>query len=449
MPSRRRFTIPHPLVLLVIGIAIAALATWVIPAGEYDRAVDAATGRTIAVAGTYKQVPPAPVHPFGIAVAIPRGVVEGADVIATILFVGAAFFLVDRVGTLGRLLGALLRALGSRGLVAIPMLALFFGAMGALENMQEEIVALVPVLLVFGRRLGVDAVTVVGASAGAAVVGSAFGPTNPFQAGIALTLAELPVLEGGGLRLAMWAVGIAVWIGWTLRHAVRNRLPIEETTYDATDTVTARDVMIVACVLIPLAAYVIGALRFDWGFNELSGAFIVGAVAVGLISRLGATGTTTALLDGMQAMLPAALLVGLARSIAVVLGDGKVIDTILYAMAQPLGQVPPAASALLMIPAQAALHIPVPSVSGQAALTMPVLVPLSDLIGLSRQVTVLAYQTGAGLMDMLTPTNGALLAVLLAAGVPYGRWVRFALGGWLLATLVGIAGIGAAFALGL
>ena len=430
-------------------MVVAAAVTWIVPAGEYEREVDEATGRTVAVAGTYRQVPQQPVGPFGVAVAIPRGFVEGADVIATILFVGAAFFLVDRVGTLGRLLAALIRRLGGRGLVAIPIVALFFGVMGALENMQEEIVALVPVLLIFGRRIGVDALTVVAAAAGAAVVGAAFGPTNPFQAGIALTLAELPVLEGGGLRLAMWVLGMAVWIGWTVRHASRNRSPIETAPSGESAAVSARDLVIVACVLIPLAAYVIGALRFGWGFNELSGAFIVGAVAVGLISRLGASGTTTSLLEGMQAMLPAALLVGLARSIALVLADGKVIDTILYAMAQPLGQVPPAASALLMVPAQAALHIPVPSVSGQAALTMPVLVPLSDLIGLSRQVTVLAYQTGAGLMDMLTPTNGALLAVLLAAGVPYQRWVRFALGGWALTMLVGVLGILAALASGL
>ena len=430
-------------------MAIAAAVTWIVPAGEYQRVVDEATGRTVAVAGTYRQVAQAPVGPFGVAVAIPRGFVEGADVIATILFVGAAFFLVDRVGTLGRLLAALIRRLGGRGLLAIPIVALFFGVMGALENMQEEIVALVPVLLIFGRRIGVDAVTVVAAAAGAAVVGSAFGPTNPFQAGIALTLAELPVLEGGGLRLAMWFVGLAVWIAWILRHAARNRTPIESAPSDESAAVSGRDIAIVACVLIPLGAYVIGALRFGWGFNELSGAFIAGAVAVGVISRLGASGTTTALLEGMQAMLPAALLVGLARSIALVLADGKVIDTILFAMAQPLGQVPPAASAVLMVPAQAALHVPVPSVSGQAALTMPVLIPLSDLIGLSRQVTVLAYQTGAGLMDMLTPTNGALLAVLLAAGVPYGRWLRFAVGGWLLTTVVGILGIFVALQIGL
>lgn len=445
----RSFSLPHPVVLLVMGIVLAAAITWVVPAGEYQRVVDKETGRTVAVAGTYREVPRSPVGPFEIAVAIPRGFIEGADVIATILFVGAAFFLVDRVGTLARLVGALVRGLGGRGLLAIPIAALFFGTMGALENMQEEIVALVPVLLVLASRTGVDAVTIVAASAGAAVVGSAFGPTNPFQAGIALTLAELPVLEGGGLRLAMWAVGIAVWIGWTLRHAARNRTPIEAAPADDGGGVTARDIAIVVCVLLPLAAYVIGALRWDWGFNELSGAFIVGAVVVGIIARLGAGGTTTALLDGMQAMLPAALLVGLARSIALVLADGKVIDTILHAFAQPLGQVPPVASALLMVPAHAAIHVPVPSVSGQAALTMPVMVPLSDLIGLSRQVTVLAYQTGAGLMDMLTPTNGALLAVLLAAGVPYQRWLRFAVGGWVLTTLVGIGGILVALAIGL
>lgn len=445
----RSFSLPHPLVLLVIGIVVAAALTWIIPAGEYDRTVDEATGRTVVVAGTYHEVPRQAVGPFDVAVAVPRGFVEGADVIATILFVGAAFFLVDKVGTLGRLLGALIRKLGGRGLLAIPVVALFFGAMGALENMQEEIVALVPVLLIFGKRIGVDAVTVVAMAAGAAAVGSAFGPTNPFQAGIALTLAELPVLEGGGLRLAMWVVGMAVWMGWCLRHAAKNRVTAEAAPGEAADSVTGRDVAIVLCVVVPLAAYVIGALRWDWGFNELSGAFIAGSIGVGLFARLGAGRTTTTLLEGMMAMLPAAVLVGLARSIALVLGDGKVIDTILYAMAQPLGQLPPAASALMMIPAQAALHVPVPSVSGQAALTMPVLIPLSDLIGLSRQATVLAYQTGAGLMEMLTPTNGALLAVLLAAGVPYGRWIRFAFGGWLLTTLVGILGILTALAIGL
>jgi uncharacterized ion transporter superfamily protein YfcC len=127
-----------------------------------------------------------------------------------------------------------------------------------------------------------------------------------------------------------------------------------------------------------------------------------------------------------------------------VLADGRVIDTVLHALATPLAGVSASAAALMMLPVHAAIHVAVPSVSGHAVLTMPVLVPLSDLLGLSRQVTVLAYQTGAGLTELLTPTNGALMAILLGAGVPYDRWIRFALGGVAIAALVGVAGMAAA-----
>jgi uncharacterized ion transporter superfamily protein YfcC len=146
----------------------------------------------------------------------------------------------------------------------------------------------------------------------------------------------------------------------------------------------------------------------------------------------------------MLSLLPAALMVGVARSLSLVLADGRVVDTILHALVTALAGVPADAAALLMIPFHALIHIAVPSVSGQAVLTMPLFVPLADALGLSRQAPVLAYQTGAGLMEMATPTNGALMAVLLAAGVPLGRWLRFALGGLLLLVLVGVMGIAVA-----
>ena len=146
----------------------------------------------------------------------------------------------------------------------------------------------------------------------------------------------------------------------------------------------------------------------------------------------------TAYLAGMQALLPAAVMVGVARSISVVLADGRVIDTILSGLSAPLSQVSATTAALLMIPFHVIVHIPVSSVSGHAVLTMPVLVPLSDLLGISRQVTVMAYQTGAGLTELITPTNGALMAVLLAAGVSFERWFKFALVGVLLVLPIGI-----------
>jgi uncharacterized ion transporter superfamily protein YfcC len=195
-----RLRLPHPLLVMLGCVAVAAALTWVVPAGEFTRRDDAATGRTVVVPGTYHRVPGAPVGPLAALVAVPRGFVEAADVVAVVLFVGGAWVVLDAMGTLGRLVTAFVGRFHRRSALAIPLVALFFTTMGALENMQEEIIPLVPVLLVLGKRLGVDAVTVVAMSAGAAMIGSAFGPTNPFQAGIAMKLAQLPPLSGGASR---------------------------------------------------------------------------------------------------------------------------------------------------------------------------------------------------------------------------------------------------------
>lgn len=436
---------PHPMVLLLGGVIVAAALTWMLPAGEYERREDPATGRDVVVAGTYRQVASAPVGPFGAFVAVPRGFVEAAEVIAAVLLVGGAWVVVERIGTLGRIVGALVRRFERRGLVAIPVISAFFAGMGALENMQEEIIPLVPVLMLLGRGLRVDAITVVAMSAGAAMIGSAFGPTNPFQAGIAMKLAQLSPMSGGGIRLAMLFAGFVLWVAWTMRHAIRTRrLGSPEPQNPGTpepQNLGTRDVLIFLLVVSPILAYVYGAVALGWGFNELSAGFVIAGIAAGWLGRLGVQGTVAAYLEGMQSLLPAAMLIGIARSISVVLSDGRVIDTILQSLAAPLAETSGMTTALLMIPFHALVHVPVPSVSGQAVLTMPLLVPLSDLVGLSRQVTVLAYQTGAGLTELLTPTNGALMAVLLSAGVSYGRWVRFAVVGVFLALLVGIAGM--------
>jgi uncharacterized ion transporter superfamily protein YfcC len=199
--------------------------------------------------------------------------------------------------------------------------------------------------------------------------------------------------------------------------------------------------LIALFMLLPMAAYVYGALALGWGFNELSAGFLLGGIAAGIVGGLRMTGTAAAYLEGMRDLLSAAVLIGVARAISLVLADGRVIDTVLNVMSAPLLDVVPSVSAFLMVPFHAVIHVVVPSVSGHAVLTMPLLLPLSDVVGLSRQVTVLAYQTGAGLTELLTPTNGALMAILVTAGVPYQRWLRFAAVGAGLAALVGVAGM--------
>jgi uncharacterized ion transporter superfamily protein YfcC len=225
----------------------------------------------------------------------------------------------------------------------------------------------------------------------------------------------------------------------TLQPDVGTRQPELPQTHGTVST--RRHLIIFALVLTPMAAYVYGALNLGWGFNELSAAFVLAGLVAGVLGGFTLTKTVLVFLEGMESLLPAAIMVGVARSISIVLEEGRVIDTILNALVTPLAGVSPLVAAVLMVPFHGLIHVAVPSVSGQAVLTMPLFVPMADVLGLSRQVPVLAYQTGAGLMELATPTNGSLMAILLAAGVPFQTWLRFALGGVALLTAVGIAGI--------
>jgi uncharacterized ion transporter superfamily protein YfcC len=434
-----KLRLPHPLVLLLGGVAVAALLTWILPAGAYDRRTDPGTGRDVVVAGTFHQVEPAPVTPQAALMAVPLGLIAGSDVILVVLFVGGAFALLDATGALGRLVGSLVGRT-RRPFVVVVAVSLAFATLGALENMHEEIIALMPTLLVLSRRLGFGAITALAMSVGAAVVGSAFGPTNPFQTGIALRFAELPPLTLPALRFGLFGAAVAVWIAWTLamtgRDDVRPDLP------DVPHApATPRDGLLLGLAILPFVPYVIGVIYYDWGFNELTALFLLTGFAIGLMSGLSLSDTATAYIRGMEGMLAAALFVGVARAISVVLTDGRVIDTIVHGLAAPLSSAPGYLAAVLMVPLHAMLHVAVPSVSGQAVLTMPIMAPLSDLLGIGRDAAVIAYQTGAGLMDMITPTNGALLAMTLGARVSYARWLRFAVPGALLVALVGIAGV--------
>ncbi len=446
--TRLRF--PHPLVLLVGCVVLAAALTWVVPAGEFARTQDAASGREVVVPGSWRSVSPAPVGPFGALVAIPRGMADAAEVIFLVFLVGGGFMVVEATGALGPLVAALARRLARRELLVIPACSLAFGLGGVLIQMQEELVAFAPVLLLLTRRLGLDRVTAAAMSIGAAVVGAAFSPIDPFLVGIAQQVAGVPLLSGAGFRTAVLLPAMALWIAGTMRHAARHR-PAPEAVEDVAGAASAgwRQAVILALVLAAFTAFVVGVLRWGWGFNEMSATFLLMGTAAGLVAGLGLGGTAEAFVTGFRSMAYAALLVGFARAIFVVLGDGHVVDTIVQGLFTPLAHLPVAVSAVGMMAMHALLHLPVPSTSGQAVLTMPILAPLADLLGMSRQVAILAYQYGAGLADTVNPTNGALLAMVAALGVPFGRWLRFAipLAGLLFA--LGAVAILAALAVGL
>jgi len=427
--------------LLTACILAAAIGSHLLPAGQYERRADPVTGRDVVVAGTYHRVESSPVGPFEALVAIPRGLAAAGSVIFLVFLVGGAFTVVDETGALRQAVGWLVRRLENRETLLIPIVSLAFAAGGALEHMSEEIIALVPVLLLVTARLGFDRLTAVAISIGAAGVGAAFSPIDPFQVQIAQKLAGVPLLSGFGFRSCVLAVALIVWIAATWRHAARTRVVPEASADSASAAIVldAKRTIVLLLVIATFVVFVYGVMSLGWDFDQMSALFFAMGLAAGLVGGLGPTGTAQAFVTGFASMAYAAMLIGFARAIFVVLDQGRIIDTIVNALVTPLQSLPVTLSALGMLVVQSLVHFPVPSVSGQAVLTMPVLVPMSDLIGLSRQVVILAYQYGAGLTELLTPTNGALMAVTAAAGVKYGDWLKFAIP--LFATLMVLGGI--------
>lgn len=415
---------PHPLALLVGCLIIAAALTYILPPGQYQRREDPVTHREVVVPGTFAPVERSPVNLFQAAVAIPRGMADAASVIFLVFLIGGAFTVVDRTGALRMAIGALVRKLDRRETLVIPVSCAAFAIGGALENMQEEIIAFVPLLLLLTRRLGFDALTAVAMSLGAAAVASSFSPINPFQAQIAQKLAQLPLGSGWQFRTTLMLVALGFWTWGVTRHARRTRKPPEAVELETGTVLGRRAPLILLSVLGAFAVFLFGILRLGWDFDQLSAVFFIMGVVAGLLGKLGVRGTVEAFVDGFRSMTLAALLIGFARAISVVLEQGRILDTIVHGLSAPLANLPPAVSAIGIMAVEAGIHVPVPSVSGEAVLTLPVLVPLSDLIGLSRQVTVLAYQYGAGLCELVTPTNGALMAMLAAAGVGYDDWLK-------------------------
>jgi uncharacterized ion transporter superfamily protein YfcC len=438
----RRF--PDALSFLFLCLVAAAALTWIVPAGEYDRRDNPATHRQVVVPNTYHYVQASPVRPFAALVAIPRGFADAIDVIAFVLLVGAGITVIDKTGALGAGVDALIRSLGNREAWIVPIVCLLFAAGGVLEGMMEEIIPLVPVMLLVSSRLGYPPVAAVAMSLLAAAVGGAFSPINPFQVGIAQKLAGLPLLSGWGVRLAFLVPALALSIWWTMRASrasqraelpgsvdrspqLARRAALHGAPSAAQDhrEFTPRMALLFALVVVAFAVYVVGVIAFDWDFDQMAALFVLLGLVAGAVGGLGVKGTSDAFVEGVRGMAFAALVIGMARAIYVVLNDGHVIDTIVYAMFVPVSHLPSVGAAVGMMAAQVLLHVPVPSTSGQAVLSMPILVPLSDLLGLSAQVTVLAYQYGAGLCEIVTPTNGAMMAILVAAGVSFEEWIRF------------------------
>jgi len=435
--KRRRFRMPHTLVLLFSMVVIAWGLTYALPAGEFDR--EEIEGHERVVAGSYHSLPDTPnLSPVAILSAVPAGLSEARDIIFFIFIVGGAFAVFRATGAADAGIGVLLDKLGSYPgwLLGAAMAA--FAAGSASIGMAEEFIPFVPVLVVLCLGLGFDRVTAVGVVCVGYGVGYGAALINPFTVMIAQDIAGLTPTSGLWFRAVLLAIFFVVGFTHLYRYARRvGANPEASVMADVEVEGTAAEMpeehpkltrthLVVLVLLVASLGLLIWGIKF-WGWYLVEmGAFFLGiSILLGLVGRLGADGTARSFCAGAAELTTTALLIGFARAIQVVLEQGKVVDTIIHGIAQPLEQLPPALSAVGMLVVQSLTNLFVPSGSGQAYVTMPIMAPLADLVEVSRQVAVLAYQFGDGFTNILVPTNAVLIGILSMAGVPYDRWVRF------------------------
>lgn len=438
--------IPHTFTIVFALVVLAAVLTWFVPAGEFLR--QTVDGREVVVDGSYHRVESAP-QTWQIFSALFNGFVDKADIIAFILIVGGSFWILNqshaidvgvmaflrRVQRLSRF--RLVRCLGVDNII-ITFVMLMFSLFGAVFGMSEETIAFVVVFIPLAIQMGYDSIVGVCMCYVAAHIGFAGAMLNPFTIGIAQGIAGLPLFSGLEYRLFCWGVLTVVGIAFVLWYARRvkqkpERSPVyrlddywrERAGSDSQSTLTVRHILILVLLLLTVVALVVGVLSFDWYVLEISALFLAMGILAGVLDRRSADDIAKLFLAGCKDILSAALVVGLASGIIFILKDGHVIDTLLYGLTRSLARSGEVLSLAAMYLFQTLLNVVMPSGSAKAALTMPIMTQVADLMDVSRQTTVLAFQFGDGFTNMLTPTSGVLVGVLGMARIPYSTWLRW------------------------
>jgi uncharacterized ion transporter superfamily protein YfcC len=433
---RRAFRVPDTLVLLFGMMVLALVATWLLPAGQFETALDEA-GRTVVIPGTYAVIEGArPLMPWELLTVIPRALADAQDIIFFVLIVGGAIRVLRATGTIDAMLGAVLRRIGhSPGLlIAIGMGV--FAAGSATLGVAEEYIPLTLVLISLCVAMRMDTVTAIGIMVCGYGIGYGVAALNPFTVLVAQRIAGLPPASGLGFRLAIFLPFLAIGIHHVWRYARRvqanpeaslvHDIPgAQHAAVDLPSGTTRRHKVVVALTLIALAAMVYGIAIPKWYILELSALFLALALFGGLAGGLGANDTARRFGEGAAELAGTALLIGFARAIALILEDGQVLHTIVNGLAAPLLVMGAELAAIGMLAIQLVINLFIPSGSGQAYVTMPLMAPIGDLVGISRQTAVLAFQFGDGFANMIVPTNPVLMGILGIAGIPYDRWLRF------------------------
>ncbi len=431
----RKFKVPNTYVIIAVIIALCAVLTWFVPGGQYVKADDGTL--------SYEAVDAVP-QTWQVLSAVYHGFVKQAGIIVFILVVGGAFWLLNATGAVEAGIQRFIVRIGRRDVLVLVALTVLFSLAGAVFGMSEETIPFVGIVVPLVVSMGHDAFMGMLVVYVASNVGFSSAFLNPFTVGIAQGMADLPLFSGMGYRIFCWAFLTLLMVVFVWFYARRTKKDIVISS-DAAGGVeksathlTKRQSWILVVLLLTVVALIVGVTCWEWYMPEITGLFLGMGIVCGIIAGFSANKIADELIAGARDILSAALVVGFASGFIVILQDGKVVDSILHGMQEGLDGSSPVASLSAMYGIQALINFIIPSATAKAAITIPIMAPFADMVGVSRQAMVLAFQFGDGFTNMVTPTSGVLVAALAMARIPYAKWVKWVWKGVLVLLVLGL-----------
>lgn len=437
--KKKRINVPHTYVLLFIVIVFAAVLTYLIPSGVYERVADSDTGRMIIDVDSFKFVESSPVSFLDIFNGIHKGMVNGSKIIFFIFILAGSFEIIQSTGVIDAGISKILKTFSRQKELLVILIVIIFSVAGGTIGLAEEVIVFIPIMISLFSRLGYDkmlgaVVVMVGSR-----IGFVSGLMNPFTVGVAQGIAELPLFSGLGYRLIWYGVLLVMSLVYIIKYARKvendftssilyghedNVIKDNKTTEELQEF-TKRHLLVLIAVVIGFGTMIYGVVVHGWYMTEIAGIFLATGIISGLVGRLAPNVMAEQFVAGAKEMTFGALVVGVASGVLVMLEEGQIIDSIIYYAGMSLQRLPKVLAAVGMFMFQLVLNIFIPSGSGQAAATMPIMSPLADVLGITRQTAVTAFHYGDGFTNLISPTNGTLMASLAVAGISYERWMKW------------------------
>jgi len=432
----------HPFIMMIVLMLICFIISYIVPAGNYERITSEDGSIGLIDPESFMYIQRTPITIWQLLLSVTRGLQRAASLIFFLLIIGGMFSVLNETGAINVGIANILKHLKKREYLIIPFLMIFFGCGAAFCGNFEEFLVFIPLILAISITSGYDSLTAVGIVFLSAAAGYGGAITNSFTLGTAQEIAGLPRFSGMKLRIILFitlmlaAIVYVLWYArlvkkaprfsaayeYDLKYNQRKKLDLKKVS-----SISMRQVFVLIAFMLGITFSVFGVIVHGYYIDELSAIFLITGIAGGFIGGLKPGMICVSFEKGCRDMLLPGIMIGLANSIVVILEDSNIMDSFLHAQAVGLENIPPGLMAYAMFILHSLFNVLVPSGSTQAIATMPLMIPIADLSGLTRQTAVLAYQLGDAFTNILAPTGGEILAALAICKVPYNKWLRFLL----------------------